>query len=160
MTTQTTVVGEIDVAAGFPTMVSLIAAMDADAAARLAGALAVSGEIAVNLPSLSGMLEALVAVEGQINAGGISLNFAVQADIIESLKLQIKAMLAFTIAFGVGAKAEVFQTSGPAIELGGAVQAQAGAGIQGGLPTDQIQAIVIMTRYPAFIQAFLQVFLA
>jgi hypothetical protein len=160
VTTQTTVYGEIDVAAGFPTMVSLIAAMDADAAARLAGALAVSGEVAVNLPTLEGMIEAFTAVSAQITAGGVSLNFAVQADIIASLKLMITAMAALTVAFGEGAKAEVFGTTGPASEFSGACNAQVGAGIQGGSPTDQVQSIVIVTRYPAFIAAFLKVFLA
>lgn len=156
-----TVLGEFDLAACYPTMLGLITSMDADAAARLAGALAVSGEVSVNLPTLSGMVEALAAVSAQITAGGVSLNFAVQADIILTLKAQITAMAALMAAFGLtSAKAEIFEYAGPAYSFGAACDGEAGAGIQGGLPTDQMQAVVIMTRYPAFIAAFLQVFLA
>jgi hypothetical protein len=107
------------------------------------------------------MAEALASVSAQLQAGGVSLSFAVQAQIIADLEAMIALMAALTAAFGfTSAKAEVFTTDGPAVEFGGAVQAQAGAGIQGGLPSDRLQSVVIMTRYPAFIEAFFKVFLA
>ena len=151
--------GELDIGAIFPSMFGLFGQMQGDVAARLAGVLAVSGSVSVNPPSLSGALELLAAVKGQLNTGGITFSFAVQADVEASLRLQLKLILGFLALLG-GAKAEVFTYAGTFDSFGAACNGEVGGGIQGGLPADQCQALVFVTRYPAFMEALFKLVLA
>ena len=82
MSGQVTVLGEMDIGAMFPSAFGLFGALQRDVAARLAGVLAMSAQLSVQLPSLSVALEALAAVEAQLNTGGVSFSFAVQADVM------------------------------------------------------------------------------
>lgn len=157
MADEVTVIGEIDVAAMYPSMVGLFAGMTADLNGRIAGMLAMSGALAVQLPSLTAALEAAAMVTAQLTSGGVTLNIAIQAELLAELEAQLILIAGFLAAFGGGAKAEVFQYSGTAAGFGPAVAGEAGAGIQGGLPSDRIQALVMMGRYPAFFEALAKI---
>jgi hypothetical protein len=161
MSGQITVLGEMDVGGMFPSAFGLFGALKGDVAARLAGVLAMSDQLSVQLPSLSVALEALAVVEAQLNTGGVSFSFAVQADVIASLTAQLQLIAGFLMALGgAGAKAEVFTYSGDAASFGAACNGEVGGGIQGGLPADQCQALVLVTRYPAFMEALFKLVLA
>ena len=158
MADEVTVIGEIDVAAMYPSMVGLFAGMTADLNGRIAGLLAMSGALAVQLPSLTAALEAAAMVTAQLTAGGVTLNIAIQAELLAELEAQLILIAGFLAAFGGGsAKAEIFSYSGTAAGFGPAVTGEAGAGVQGGLPSDRIQALVMMGRYPAFFEALAKI---
>ena len=161
MSGQVTVLGEMGIGAMFPSAFGLFGALQGDVAARLAGVLAMSGQVSVQRPSLSVALEFLAVVEAQLNTGGITFSFAVQEDVITSLTAQLKLIEGFLLALGgADAKAEVFKYSGDAASFGAACNGEVGGGIQGGLPTDQCQALVLVTRYPAFMEALFKLVLA
>jgi uncharacterized membrane protein (Fun14 family) len=159
MSGQVEVKGELDVGGIFPSMFGLFGEIEGDVNARLAGVLSMSGQLAVQLPSVSAALEALAAVEAQLTSGGVSLSFAVQADVIASLSAQAALIAGFLLALG-NAKAEVFTYSGDAASFASACGGQVSGGIQGGLPSDQCQALVFVTRYPAFMDALFKLVLA
>jgi hypothetical protein len=155
MSNGITVLGEFDVKGLFPTMFPLFGKMQADLAGRLRGALAASAMASVKLPSAALALSALAAVTAQIKGAGLKFNASLYADMIASLKAQLALIGGFMGALG-GAKAEVFRYDGMAAGFGPAVQGEAGAGVQGGLSTDQIHAIVLMSRYPGFLESLLK----
>jgi hypothetical protein len=153
------VIGELDVGGIFPSAFGLFGALQGDVNARLAGVLAMAAQLSIQLPSVAAALEALAAIEVQLTSAGVGLNVAIQADVIASLRAQLNLILKFLSAMG-GAKAEVFTYSGDAASFGGACNGEVGGGIQGGSPSDQCQALVIMTRYPAFMEALFKLVLA
>jgi hypothetical protein len=155
MTATINILGELTVGSLFPTFAGLLAGLSADASGRLQGLLAMSASIALQPPSIALMAEALVAVSAAINTGGISLSINVQAELIAELTAEIKLMAKLILALGGSAAAEVFTVSGKAVEFGGACGSVVGGGIQGGLASDHVEAIVFVTRYPAFIQDLL-----
>jgi hypothetical protein len=163
MSGRVEVLGELDVGAIFPTMAALFAAMQADVAGNLDGALSVAGELSVELPSLSAGVQAAAEVlaELQASTGGIGFSADVEADLIANLRLEASLLAGFIVALGMtGAKAEVFKYSGDAASFGAACNGEVGSGIQGGLPSDQCQALVFVTRYPAFMEALFRLVLA
>lgn len=157
MADKVTIIGEIDVSAMYPSMVGLFAGMTADLNGRIAGMLAMSGALAVQLPSLTAALEAAAMVTAQLTSGGVTLNIAIQAELLAELEAQLLLIVGFMEAFLPAAKAEVFLYDGTAAGFGPAVTGEAGSGIQGGLPSDSMKALVMMGRYPAFFDALAKI---
>lgn len=162
MSTQVNVLGEFSVGGLFPSFASLLGEMEADASGQLAGAMGAAAELDVELPSLSAGLQAAgeVVAELEASTGSIGFSAEVEADLIASFDAEVTLIGQFLAALGLtSASAEIFTTLGPANEFGAVCNGQVGGGIQGGAPTDQCQAVVIVTRYPAFIQALMGVLL-
>ena len=119
----------------------------------------------LSLPTIQGAIsaaeEAVVELQADLAAGaGIGFEADVEADLILELNGYLELIAQFMTAFGLSsATAEVFTYSGAADEFGAACNGEVGSGVQGGAPTDQCQAVVIVTRYPAFIQALMGVLL-
>jgi hypothetical protein len=160
MSTVVNVLGEFDIGALFPTLFALLAGMQADVDGNLSGALSVAAELDVELPSLSAGIQAAADVLAELTASTGSIGFSadVEADLIASLRLELTLIGKFMAALG-GAKAEIFTTDGPASEFGAICGGEVGSGIQGGSPSDACHALVIVTRYPAFIDSLRQVIL-
>jgi hypothetical protein len=157
MADKITVIGEIGVSSMYPSMVGLFAGMTADLNGRIAGMLAMSGMLAVQLPSLTAALEAAAIVTAQLTTGGVTLNIAIQAQLLAELEAQLLLILGFLEAFLPSAKAEVFTYDGTAAGFGPAVTGEVGAGMQGGLPSDSVKALVMVGRYPAFFDALAKI---
>ena len=151
--------GSYSVGGLMPTMVSMLGGVISNLQGQLNGALRVNGSLAVTVPSLN----ARIAAVGRVSAAlalqppGVQFNIAANASVVAVLKAQLKLILDLQAAFGA-AGVEAFEYSGTAAAAGGEITGAIGTGLPGGAGTDQINALVFATRYPATFAAMGKVF--
>ena len=159
MTVQ--VFGELSIGGLFSALPTLLAGVQAQIDADLTAARSAALEISVELPTITAAISAAADVSAELAAdlsiggGGFEFDANIEADVIAELTGYLRLIAEFLLAFG-SATAEVFIAFGTAAEVAAECSAEISGGVQGGLPTDQCQAIVMVTRFPAFIASFIQ----
>jgi len=149
VTDSVEVLGEVSVGGMFPSLTGVLVSAQTDVDAMLAGALAMAAQLDIQLPSVDAALAAAAQIIADLKLGGVRLSVNVQAALIADLKARLKVIVKLLGALG-SAKAEAFKYHGTAAGFGNACNGEVGGGIMGGLPSDECQALVLVTRYPAF----------
>jgi len=151
--------GSYSVGGLMPTMVSMLAGVIPRLRGQLAGALRVSGALAVKLPSLGARVAAVgrVAAALALQPPSVKFNVAANASVIAQLQAQLQLILDLQTAFGA-AGVEAFVYDGAAASAAGELNGAIGAGLPGGSGTDHINALVFATRYPGTFTAMGKVF--
>jgi hypothetical protein len=153
------VLGEVSIGSLFPALLGLLSGIKASISGDLDGVLAMAAEVQIDLPSVAAAISAAEQVLADLMAstGGIGFNATVDAALILELGGYLDLISKFIFALGgSSALAELCKYAGPANAFGAAVNVEFGGGVQGSLPGDQIQAILLVTKYPAFVASFLQ----
>ena len=151
--------GSYSVGGLMPTMVSMLAGVIPRLRGQLAGALRVSGALAVKLPSL----DARIAAVGRVSAAlalqppGVQFNIAANASVIATLQAQLAIIADLEAAFGA-AGVEAFVYDGSASAAGGEISGAIGTGLPGGSADEHIDALILATRYPDTFTAMGKVF--
>jgi hypothetical protein len=155
------VLGKYSVGALFPALAAMLAGLEASINGDLARALAMAAEVQIELPSVTAAISAAgqVLADLQASTGGIGFDVSVDAVLIGELEGYLALIGKFLLAMGGSATAEVFTTTSQANEFATLCNSEVGSGVQGGAPTDQVQAVVFITRYPAFIDALFKLLL-
>jgi hypothetical protein len=145
----------------FPTMVGFVLGVIPRIRAQLAGALRLSGQIEVTLPTVEARLQAAVRMAAQLQAQlaltppGVRFNAVANAELAAKLAAQLALVAGLEAALG-SAGVEAFSYSGSrsamANEVSGAIGEHIGA--------DHVDALIFATQYPATFQAMGRVFVA
>jgi hypothetical protein len=153
--------GRFSVGGLFPTMVSLLAGVVPRLTGQLGGALRISGQVTVGVPSVKARVNALTRIAAQVALQGPSVKFKSTANVnlIALLRAQIALVAAFRAAFG-SAGVEAFTFSGPGSSARNEIGDALGSGLPGGSPGEHIDAFVLATRYPSTFSAMAKVFFA
>lgn len=154
--------GSFTVGGLFPTMVSFVAGVVPRLQGQLAGAMRVSGQIVVSLPSIAARIALCTRLAAQLalQPPGVKFNVNANATLIALLQAQLALIAAIRAAFG-SAGVEAFLYQGPASTMAADVQTAIGGGLpSGGAPSDHVDAFIFSTRYPSTFAAMGKVFLA
>ena len=148
--------GSYSVGAIFPTLSGLLAHLFAQVRGRLTGALRASGTIdaGVSLPSVSARVNALtrIAASVALQPPAVRFNAAANVAVIADAQAALAVIGRFRAAFGA-AGIEAYEYEGTAAAFGSEVAAETAGGLPGGLPSDQVRAIVLVARYPDSFEA-------
>ena len=138
----------------FPTMVGFMMGTITQMRSQLAGAMRVSGTLAINLPSLDARIKAVGNVAAQLALAkpGVKFNIAANANLIATLKIQLGIIADLQAALGA-AGIDAYLYDGPAQTFGTEVQSALGGGLPGGSPSEHVDAFVLATRYPTTFSA-------
>lgn len=149
-------IGSFSVGALFPTMIGLLAGVLTNLSGQLQGCYKVSGQIQVSLPSVQARVDALTRIAAQValQPPAVTFNAAANLQLITTLQAQIALIGELQAALGLGtAGVEVYEYEGTAGAFGRDVTGETAAGLNGGQASDQMQALVLATRYSAVFEA-------
>lgn len=142
--------GSFSVGGLFPTFAGLLAGVIAQLRGQLAGNLRVSGALAIDLPSLDARIKAAAQLLAalQVSPPGVRFNVGANASVIAALQAQLGIIAELQAALGLGTVGvEAYEFEGRASTFGPEVTGETASGLPGGLPSDQMHALVLATRY-------------
>lgn len=151
--------GSFTVGGCFPTMATLLLGVRPRLMGQLAGAARISGQLAIKMPSIAARAQAAARVAAAIllQPPGVKIRLNANVALIAALRAQL-AIIADLRAALSAAGVEVFRYEGSASRFGTEVQQATGGGLHGGSASDNIQALVIATRYPTTFTAIARFF--
>lgn len=152
-------VGSFTIGGLMPQMVSLVAGVIPRLRAQAVAIARVRGQLAIRVPSLRARIAAAARVAAAVALQPPSVRFNVSANLAAyaAIQAQLKLFAKLQAALGM-AGVELFLFDGTASNAGAEINGAIGAGLPGGRGTDQVYALVLATRYPATLQALLEIF--